>query len=177
MVIIIQKGNETLRKIAQSVPVESITSPAIKKTLQDMKLALEKEGDGVAIAAPQIGASLRIFLVSPKGYKKYTPDKPLVFINPEIIKTSKKKSWVPEGCLSVRWWYGKTHRHTQATVRAYNERGELFEYGGSGLLAQIFQHEIDHLDGILFDDHAKGLHELDPEDLSEHQQNYEERKS
>jgi peptide deformylase len=177
MVKIVQKGNEVLRKKAVAVAIEQITTPSTQKVLRDMRTALEQEEDGVAIAAPQIGVSLRIFLVSPKGYKNYTPDKPLVFINPEIIKVSKKKTWVPEGCLSVRWWYGKTHRHNQATVRAYNEQGELFEYGGSGLLAQIFQHEIDHLNGVLFDDHAEDVHELSQDDLAEHQENYEERKS
>lgn len=163
MVKIVQKGHETLAVTAEPVAIESITSQRIQKVLIDMKHALDAEEDGVAIAAPQIGVSLRIFRVSPKGYKNYSDDKPLVFINPEIIKRSKKRKWVPEGCLSVRWWYGETYRHVNVTVRAYNEHGEIFEYNGGGLLAQIFQHEIDHLDGILFDSHARNLHELDTE--------------
>ncbi len=158
---IVQKGNDVLRKKAEAVAIADITTTRIQKIITDMQAALQSQEDGVAIAAPQIGESLRIFCVSPNGYKNYTPDKPLVFINPEIIKHSKKKKWVPEGCLSVRWWYGEAHRYTHATVRAYNERGEIFECGGGGLLAQIFQHEIDHLDGILFDDHARNVHELD----------------
>src|SRR3990167_7584579 len=91
--------------------------------------------------------------------------KDLVFINPEIIKLSKKKYWAPEGCLSVRWLYGKVFRADKATVRAYNENGERFTRGASGLLAQIFQHEIDHLNGILFIDTAKDLEELNPEEM------------
>lgn len=161
MTKIVQKGHRALDRIAEPIDPSKITSEEVQRVLTDMKKALDGEDDGVAIAAPQIGVSLRIFCVSPKGYKNYTPDKPLVFINPEIIKHSKKKKWVPEGCLSVRWWYGQTHRYTHATVRAYNEHGELFEYGGGGLLAQIFQHEIDHLNGVLFDSHARDLHELD----------------
>lgn len=174
---IVQKGDSVLREIAQPIPVHEITSPKIKKVIEDMRIALEREPDGVAIAAPQIGVSLRIFLVAPEAYKVLSPDKPLIFINPEIIKVSQRKKMMPEGCLSVRWWYGKTHRHMQATVRAYNEHGEIFEYGGSGLIAQIFQHETDHLDGILFDDHAHDLRELTKEELQAHHEDYESRKS
>ncbi|MCD8494909.1 MAG: peptide deformylase [Candidatus Pacebacteria bacterium] len=161
---IVQKGHPCLRGLAQPVNPDDITDVSIQKIIEDMHATLAQEEDGVALAAPQIGVSLRIFVVSPKGYSAYTPDKPLVFINPEIIKHAKKRTVVPEGCLSVRWWYGKTRRYGQATVRAYNEHGELFEYGGSGLLAQIFQHEIDHLNGILFDDHAHDLYELDQDE-------------
>jgi peptide deformylase len=70
---------------------------------------------------------------------------------------------MPEGCLSVRWLYGDVERSTQATVTAYDEHGESFVRGASGLLAQIFQHEIDHLDGILFIDKAHNLEEVTPE--------------
>ncbi len=138
-----------------------------------MGSALESQGDGVAIAAPQIGVPLRIFVVSgkifsqhfkrgegiPKGEK---PPKDLIFINPKISKLSREKVWVPEGCLSVRWLYGKTHRSVKATISALDENGKKFTRGGSGLLAQIFQHETDHLNGILFTDHAKDLKEEKP---------------
>ena len=72
---------------------------------------------------------------------------------------------MPEGCLSVRWLYGEVKRSTNATIRAYDEDGKVFTRGGGGLLSQIFQHEIDHLDGIIFTDKAKNLVELKPEDL------------
>ena len=85
--------------------------------------------------------------------------KNLVFINPVISKLSREKTWVPEGCLSVRWLYGKTYRSTKATVTAYDENGKKFVRGASGLLAQIFQHETDHLKGILFIDHATEVRE------------------
>jgi peptide deformylase len=68
-----------------------------------------------------------------------------------------------EGCLSVRWVYGKTKRADKAMVEAYNERGHKFVRQGSGLLAQIYQHEIDHLNGILFIDKASHLVEIKPE--------------
>ena len=90
----------------------------------------------------------------------------MVFINPKISKLSREKEWVPEGCLSVRPLYGKTLRSKKATVVAYDENGKKFTRGASGLLAQIFQHETDHLDGILFIDHAKDIKEELPENES-----------
>src|SRR6185295_15811219 len=86
-------------------------------------------------------------------------EKDLVFINPKISKLSRDKEWVPEGCLSVRWLYGRTYRSKKATVTAYDENGKKFVRGASGLLAQIFQHETDHLNGILFIDHAVDIKE------------------
>jgi peptide deformylase len=85
--------------------------------------------------------------------------KDLVFINPVISKLSREKHEVPEGCLSVRWLYGKTIRSKKVTVTAYDENGKKFIRGASGLLAQIFQHETDHLKGILFIDYAKDIKE------------------
>jgi peptide deformylase len=89
-----------------------------------------------------------------------------VFINPEILKASKKKSKMEEGCLSVRWLYGNVDRHEKITISAYDEKGEKKTFGAGGLLAQIFQHEIDHLEGILFIDKAENLRDLPPEEVS-----------
>ena len=162
MMEIVQKGNPVLRAQAEEVPLEEISTEKFQNILEEMHSTLATQGDGVALAAPQIDISYRIFVISPKAYKNFTGNKPLVFINPEIVNHSKKKTWMEEGCLSVRWLYGKVRRYGQATVRAYNEKGELFEFGGANLIAQIFQHEIDHLNGVLFDDHAKDVHEIDP---------------
>jgi peptide deformylase len=181
---IIQKDNPILREVAKEVPIEAIKSRKIETILRRMMKALENEEDGIAIAAPQIGESLRIFVVSKrifeimaeeKSQKKSKrenlddfmnemPDhKDIVFINPTILKTSKTKALVEEGCLSVRWLYGKVERAEKALVKAYNEEGHSFTLGGSGLLAQVFQHEIDHLNGTLFIDKAKNLKEIPPE--------------
>lgn len=177
MIKIVQTGDPVLRKIAKEVPVSTITKPKIQKIIKDMSDALRSQGDGVAIAAPQIGVSLRIFVVSgtifeedfirgkkPDESKKLTKRNPdLVFINPVFLKISKDRKLLAEGCLSVRPIYGKVRRSTRATVEAYDENGVKFIKDGSGLLAHIFQHEIDHLDGILFIDKAKDLHESTPE--------------
>ncbi len=172
---ILQKEEKVLHKVSSEILVKDIKTPKIKKVLKEMAESLRAQPDGVAIAAPQIGYSLRIFLVSgkvfdsnfvrgkgmPDGKAPLAPD--LVFINPKISKLSREKDWVPEGCLSVRWLYGKTFRSKKATVSAYDEHGKKFTRGGSGLLAQIFQHETDHLNGILFSDHAKDLKEETPQ--------------
>ncbi len=163
MLTIVQKGDPVLRQLAKPVNTKDFGGAKLKKVLTDMGKAMAKETDGVAIAAPQIGVSLRIFLVSGKVYKKGDVDQlpaDKVFINPKFTKISRKKVIRDEGCLSVRPWYGKTKRAEKATVEAYDENGKKFTASGSGLLAQIFQHETDHLNGILFDDHATELRQM-----------------
>ena len=172
MLEIVQKGDPVLRQKATPVAISEITSPRIQQVLTDMKKALASQEDGVALAAPQIGIPLRIFVVA--GFaltaelkKNENPPEDLVFINPVISKLSKEKVELEEGCLSVRHVYGKTIRSTKVTVKAYNEKGESFQRGGGGLLAQIFQHETDHLDGILFIDHATNMQEAGQNTRSE----------
>ena len=167
MVTIVQKGHPVLRQIAKAVETADIGGAKLKKILADMSKALAKENDGVAIAAPQIGISLRIFMISGKVFQKSTdreqnlkPPANKVFINPKIIKLSRQKVIRDEGCLSVRPWYGKTKRAEKATVEACDETGKKFTSSGGRLLAQIYQHETDHLNGILFDDHATELKNL-----------------
>ncbi|KKT96568.1 MAG: Peptide deformylase [Parcubacteria group bacterium GW2011_GWA2_45_15] len=160
---ILQKDAPVLRETAKSVSVKNIGTKKIQGLLERMKEALHAEEDGVALAAPQIGESLRIFmvngeiLVSKQGKKT-----DLVFINPEIIKTSKKKKRVEEGCLSLRYLYGQVQRSEKVTIKAYDETGKTVVRGASGLLAQIFQHEIDHLNGILFIDTAEHIRDMPP---------------
>jgi peptide deformylase len=184
---IVQKNEEVLRQNAEEVRISDIKTKKIKNILKEMSAALKSQEDGVAIAAPQIGYSLRIFVVSGKIFsaeflgrgvsqdQTQTPSlrpesehsplaggeeiKDLIFINPKISKLSREKEWMPEGCLSVRWLYGKSFRSKKAIVTAYDENGKKFIRGASGLLAQIFQHETDHLNGVLFIDHAKDIKE------------------
>lgn len=181
MTKILQKDEKLLRNMAKPVLLEELHSPRIKKIINEMKTAMNAEEDAVAIAAPQIGVPLRIFIVSgkilaqqkksfetadfekdTKQIQKTTPPQDLIFINPEIIKRSQKKKWVEEGCLSVRWLYGEVKRSERATIKAFNENGEQFIRGGSGMLAQIFEHEAEHLDGILFTDKARNVKDVPP---------------
>ncbi len=164
---ILQDGDAVLREKSQPVPKSTFGKPSLTHEIQQMIDALETEPDGVAIAAPQIGILKRIFVVR---YDRMLPppregDAPHpvdvgIFINPELVRTSRRKSEFDEGCLSVRGWYGTTIRHERATVKAYDEQGKAFERGGGGILAQAFQHEIDHLNGILFIDHAHNKREV-----------------
>lgn len=157
MIEVVQKGHVALSTIAREVPLVDIGSPKLNTVLANMREALDACDDGVALAAPQIGETLRIFIVHPRAWKQVPSGEHLVYINPTILKRSKKKEEMDEGCLSVRGIYGKTKRSPRATVEAYDEHGKKFTRGAGGLLAQIFQHETDHLNGILFVDHATDL--------------------
>lgn len=181
---VIQEPNDTLRATCSPVIPADITTEKVQTILENMRQALAESGDGVAIAAPQIGQTLRIFLVAGhildhvNNYhgEHVPPDK--VFINPEITKASKTKKVIKgEGCLSVRWVYGTTKRSEKVTVKAFDENGKEFTMTGSGLLAQIFQHEIDHLNGVLFIDHAHDIREMSEEEKADYQEELHRLKS
>jgi len=169
---ILQREHPTLRSTAQEVPLTDIGTDKINAIIKDMVATMAEQKDGVAIAAPQIDVPLRIFVVSgdllkhaDKDYRG--PGGPLVFINPVIVRLSREKREMEEGCLSVRWLYGKVNRSIKATLRAYDEQGHAIERGASGLLAQIFQHETDHLNGTLFIDKADEIWEMSEEEIQE----------
>lgn len=162
-----------LRARAREVPCADIGTPEIKKMITAMSAALAREEDGVALAAPQIGEPLRLFIVSGRVlarlrngqarlHKKYEGGGDAVFINPVLLKSSQKKQTVEEGCLSLRWLYGKVRRAARVTLEAYDAEGKKGARTASGLLAQIFQHEMDHLDGVLFIDKAKDIINIPP---------------
>jgi peptide deformylase len=147
---IVGRDNPILRGRAKTVPRSDIGSDRLK----------------------QIGEPIRLFLVSgellKKADKTYKGDgSDMVFINPEITRRSRDKKEVEEGCLSIRWLYGKVKRSTRVTLTALDENGAKIERGASGLLSQIFQHEVDHLDGVLFTDKAREIWELSPEEIAE----------
>ncbi len=155
--------SSVLRMIAKDVSKKEFGSVELKQIIKDMEDAMKKEYDGVAIAAPQIGISKRIFVIKEEAYTAYNKEskwRPLIFINPKIVKASKKLMEVDEGCLSVRPLYGSTIRHANVTIEAYDTNGVKFSFGASGLIAQIFQHECEHLEGVLFIDHAENIQEI-----------------
>ena len=165
MLPITQEGDAVLRDTCKPLPEELFNTPTLRKMLADMEDTLDAQPDGVALAAPQVAISYRIFIVRYDRMKgasetgENTGKQLGVFINPRFIKTSKRQVDMQEGCLSVRGLYGTTLRHERATIAAPNEKGEWFTRGAGGILAQAFQHETDHLDGILFIDHAIDLYE------------------
>lgn len=171
MVAIVKNPNPVLRAHAHKVSHAQIGSPELTKVIADMKQALSKERHGVAIAAPQIGVSLRLFVVAAQVFaiqneEDYDPAKhsDRVYINPEIISRSRKHSLMNEGCLSVAgesgsMLWGEVARAEKVRLSALDEHGKKHLVGASGLLAQVFQHEVDHLDGILYIDKAAQLYE------------------
>lgn len=135
-------GEEILRQKAQ--PVEEINDE-IRQLANDM-LETMIDADGVGLAAPQIGRSIRMFVIMADD------DVKRVFINPQIIKTSNEVGPYDEGCLSIPQVYETIVRPLQVTVQAYDENGKRFTLDADGLLARCIQHENDHLDGILYID-------------------------
>lgn len=177
--ILPHEHNPALREVAAPIPPEKIASPHIQSLISEMKALLAVEKHGVALAAPQVGESLQLFIVSgealaqdakPKEENIPTSTAPSeppptdqVYINPEIVKVSRLKRKKHEGCLSIRGQWGVVPRVEKMTLRAYNERGERITRGASGFLAHIFQHELDHLEGILYTDKAIEIYEDDHE--------------
>jgi peptide deformylase len=178
--ILPENKNHALRKIAQDLPVREISSARIQNLIRDMKSLLSKEKFGVALAAPQVGEPLRLFIVSGRALARgsrnaqdepgktvpedATPPPPdQVYVNPKLMKKSRGKTDKHEGCLSIRGKWGIVPRVEKATVRAYDENGVQFTRGASGFLAHIFQHELDHLEGVLYTDKATELYDEQPE--------------
>lgn len=164
--IIPEYENSVLRDKAKDVPLSEISGVHIQTLITEMKALLAKEEYGVALAAPQVGESVRLFIVSgaalargKRGAKeeKDSAEPDQVYINPVLLKISKESSLKHEGCLSIRGKWGQVPRAEKATVRAYDEKGQEFTRGASGFLAHIFQHELDHLDGVLYTDKAEEL--------------------
>lgn len=171
--------NPALRAPLHDVPPADISSPRIQGLIADMQRLLAKEKHGVALAAPQVGETLRLFVISPQALErreeKYR-DAPrakgavaehLVYINPTWVKVSREKSDKHEGCLSIRGKWGIVPRSEKATLTAYDEHGAPFTRGASGFLAHIFQHEMDHLEGVLYTDKATELYDDEPEKEAE----------
>ncbi len=168
--ILPENENKILRNKAQPLHIADITSSRIKKLISEMKVLLGKEEFGVALAAPQVGESIQLFVVSGKAIARdllpenadakdfpAVPDQ--VYINPELIKISRKKIEKHEGCLSVRGKWGIVPRAEKATIKAYDEHGKKLTRGASGFLAHVFQHEVDHLNGILYTDKAVQIYD------------------
>jgi peptide deformylase len=154
---IITLPNEHLRQRSKKV---GIITDSIKKLIADMESAtLDWEDSrahevGVALAAVQIDVHLRVVVVR-NNFDNKSDRNFQVFINPEITKYEGKIEEDFEGCLSVRDIYGKVPRHTKVRVKALDENGKPVRATAEGFLARVFQHEIDHTNGILFVDHIK----------------------
>lgn len=158
MATLVPENHPTLHQIASEVTPDEFHDGTVRKIIKDLRAVVQEYAvDGfvaVAIAAPQIGISKRIFLIEDQNADR-SELPTLIAINPVITKQSKKTHLVGEGCLSIPEYYGQVRRSTNVTMQALDENGNPYERGAGGLLAQIIQHEYDHLDGILFTERAE----------------------
>ncbi|TLN16648.1 peptide deformylase [bacterium] len=126
------------------------------QTLIDDMIETMREAPGVGLAAPQVGVSQRVVVIeyAEDEEDEEAPKKLYVLVNPEILQPSEETELGIEGCLSVPGLVGEVDRSTSLTVKGLNRRGQPVKYKLNGWLARIFQHEIDHLDGIIYTDRA-----------------------
>jgi peptide deformylase len=148
---IVKYGDPVLETKAQTVT--DFGTPELTKLVDDMFESMYA-AKGVGLAAPQIGVSKRITVIDTSNGEN--PEEKLVLINPEIIKREGTQTG-EEGCLSLPGFREQVTRARRATVRAQNPQGEFFELTGEDLLARAFQHETDHLNGVLYISHVSVL--------------------
>jgi peptide deformylase len=154
---IITPQNPVLRKKAHKVT--RFDDPRFQVLIDDMVDTLFA-APGVGLAAPQVAASQRVIVVhlpdDERSKEEYGEDAGVLHIvaNPEIIRASKDMVDGVEACLSIPSYYGNVSRHAEVTVRGQDRHGKLLRIKATGWLARVFQHEIDHLDGVLFIDRA-----------------------
>lgn len=157
-----------LRKKAKKVG----TVTADIRTLIDDMVETMRAAPGVGLAAPQVGAGQRVITVEYAEEPDHelaegeTPPAPVLYIliNPKITRTSREKTAGIEACLSVPGFAGEVERNVEVVVKGFNAKGAPVRIKAKGWLARIFQHEIDHLDGVLYVDRATKMWTVGPDD-------------
>lgn len=134
---------------------------SIKKLVADMRETVHADAGRVGLAAPQVGVSLRITVIG-------LPDEEdIILINGEVVRR-KGQRLVSEGCLSIPGYIGELYRSESVTVKGLDIKGKEIRIKGEGLLSQALEHEIDHLNGVLYIDHLENpdsLRKIQPEDI------------
>jgi len=146
--------DRVLRQKAKKVPV---IDASIERLINNM-IETMQQARGVGLAAPQVGVSLRVIVLQMPG------EEPTALINPEIVERTGEQD-VTEGCLSVPGFCGQIRRPAEVVVKAKDRWGKPSRIKASGLMAEALEHEIDHLNGMLYIDHVEGpekLHEIEP---------------
>lgn len=138
-----------LRRKADPISPSQLRDPAIKRFFSDMEKSMN-ENNGIGLAAPQVGKSLQIAVIK-------TKDGSLVLVNPKITRFSLRSELGEEGCLSIPGVYGIVKRAKSIRVKTLDARGKTISFKAAGLFARVIQHEVDHLNGILFIDKAKEI--------------------
>lgn len=169
MLPIVKLPTPTLRVRSIEINREILLSAEIQQFIVDMIPTMYGD-DGIGLAAPQVGKNIRVCIIGKeavemdkrpnKGEKKSTK-KDLVLVNPVWQKRSKKTAIDTEGCLSVPKKYGKVKRYTDIAVHAWDEKGNELDFVAKNFFARVIQHEVDHLDGILFIDKATDIYEVE----------------
>lgn len=159
---IVTVPNDVLRRKARKI---TSFDNDLQKLVDDMVETM-REAPGVGLAAPQVGLSQRLIVVEydEDDQIEDSPKKLYVVANPEIIKTSDETEMGIEGCLSIPGLVGDVERNLEIVVRGQNRRGQPVKIKAKGWLARIFQHEIDHLDGVLYTDRAVQVWKPTPEE-------------
>lgn len=148
---IIEIGHPTLREVASEVPEDQIQTPHVQQFIDDL-IETKRAANGAGIAANQVDDTRRIFVVEVADSPRF-PDYPItVMINPEITYLSEDRFESFEGCLSIPNLRGVVHRCPIINVKGYNRDAEPVDFEVRGVAASIFQHEADHLNGVMFTD-------------------------
>ena len=157
---IIELGNPVLR--AKAKEVKEISDPKVQELIDDL-IITAKQASGVGLAAPQVGESLRIFIISSYPNNRYpeAPDMiPTPIINPQIISYSEELQDGWEGCLSIPGLRAPVLRHSAVKVKYFDREGNEIEAILEDFVARIFQHEFDHIEGIVFIDRLEDNSEI-----------------
>jgi peptide deformylase len=151
---IVTLPNPVLRRKARKV---SEFGPELQRLVDDMVDTM-REAPGVGLAGPQVDVSLRVIVVEFGDEEdEEVPPKLYMLVNPEITRRSQETVLGVEGCLSIPGVLGEVERSTSVTVKGFNRHGTPVRIKADGWLARIFQHEVDHLDGVLFVDKAEQI--------------------
>lgn len=157
---IVTVGHPVLRQRAKKI---HRVDESVKQLVDDLIDTVSATPNGAGLAANQIAVPLRALVT-------YVDQKPQVFINPEIVEESEEVDEAEEGCLSIPGWYGPVRRKERVTVRALNEKGKQFKVKAADFEARVLQHEIDHLNGVLFIDRMEDktqLHRVESDEEEE----------
>jgi peptide deformylase len=147
--------DSVLRQKAKKVPT---IDGSIQRLIDDMIKTMQHT-NGVGLAAPQVGVPLRVVVL------QMPDEEPFAIINPEMVKRTGERE-VTEGCLSVPGYYGEIKRSESVTVKGRDRQGKAIRIKATGLKAQALEHELDHLNGVLYIDHIESedkLHKIEPE--------------
>lgn len=168
---IVKLPTPSLRQRSQEIDRATLMSPEIQQFIQDMIPTMYGD-DGIGLASPQVGKNIRICIIGKdaigslsrpgdKSWKKTKAEKDMVLVNPVFERISKKTEIDVEGCLSVPKKYGKVKRFRDIKVSGWDENGNDLSFEAHGFFARVIQHEVDHLDGILFIDRAKDVYDVE----------------